>query len=133
MGPAIVDGSRSFSHELGMRVKIDKPFASREDSGSLDLFWAAQGGLAVSHPIRRATPPGSEWDVMFEPARYQIRQIQRTTGPYGKALWKITFKLVGKEGETLDVMVRSAIFSTLDLDGEYTAEDLVRLREAGGG
>ena len=70
---------------------------------------------------------------MHEPARYQVRQIQRGTGPYGKTIWKITFQRVGAPGETLDVMVRSAIFSAMDLDADYTAEDLVRLREAGGG
>jgi hypothetical protein len=66
--------------------------------------------------------------MIIEPARYRIHQIQRSTGPYGKAIWKITFHRVGAERETLDLTVHSSIFSTMDLDAEYTAEDLVRLR-----
>jgi hypothetical protein len=68
----------------------------------------------------------------IEPARYQVRQVQRRTGPYGKPIWKITFQRVGAPRETVDLTVHSVIFSGMDLDAEYTAEDLVRLRDAGG-
>jgi hypothetical protein len=76
---------------------------------------------------------GSRMTAMHEPARYQVRQIQRAVGPYGKTIWKITFHRVGAPSETLELTVHSAIFSGMDLDAEYTGEDLVRLREAGGG
>jgi hypothetical protein len=39
---------------------------------------------------------------------------------------------VGAERRTVDLKVHSWTFATMDLDAEYTAEDLVSLREAGG-
>jgi hypothetical protein len=67
-----------------------------------------------------------------EPARYHVHTVQRSSGPYGKTIWRVTFLRVGSRRETLDVTLHSAVFATLDLEAIFTAEDLMRLREAGG-
>ena len=43
-------------------------------------------------------------------------------------MWQLRFSRVGALTEEVDVTVHSAVFAGLDLDGVFTAEDLMRLR-----
>lgn len=65
--------------------------------------------------------------------RYHVRHVERVTSPSGGSSWKLTFLRLGRpELATIEMKVNSAVFSAMDLEAVYSAQDLIRLRDLGG-
>ena len=67
---------------------------------------------------------------MDEFAPYQVQDVERSTLPTGKSTWRVRF-LREQEREILDLTMDSVAFVALDLDRNYTVEDLIQLKEGG--